>query len=179
MAQVAFLDEDKAFEGPVITFRPPDEGLVQVASAQLSSAAAEEEAQDIAVTPTSRLPVSEEFRLALPAYSRVHARLLHGDTLELSFRLTVKSRVRLLAQRHDATVASSPARVLDAGRHSLRLRLNVRRWPTKIHLQVRPLVALPTVAQTRGLDTVTTSSLVAPSSVLSSAIAIDPPGSGF
>ncbi len=69
---------------------------------------------------------------------------MRGTTLELSFHLAVKARVRLLATRHKQVVASTPMRTLAAGNRKLLLALNRKRWPTKLSLQTHPLAPLPT-----------------------------------
>ena len=82
----------------------------------------------------------------VPLLSGVHSRLLHRTTLELRFHLSVKARVRLIAKRRRSVVASTPNRTLDAGNRSLRLRLNVHRWPTKLALQTHALGPLKTTS---------------------------------
>jgi len=54
----------------------------------------------------------------VPLVSDVHTRLVDRTTLKLSFRLSVKARVRLIAQRKTAIVAST-ARQDPCGRQSL------------------------------------------------------------
>ncbi len=66
-------------------------------------------------------------------------------TLELSFRLTVKARVQLVASRKSRRVAETARETLKAGKHMLTLRLNPRSWPNKLDLKATPLEALPTV----------------------------------
>ncbi len=60
----------------------------------------------------------------VPLLSHLHSRLIHGSTLELSFHLAVKARMRLLAKRRRSVVASTPTRTLAAGNRRLLLRLN-------------------------------------------------------
>lgn len=155
------LDPDRAFAEPAspVAYRPPDEGLPQAASSGSASAdaQAEAEAQTPAYQPPRLTQANETIRVPVAAYSDPRTKILHRDTLELSFRLTVRSRVRLLAQRHKRVVASTPSRVLAAGPHALRLRLDPHRWPTQLKLQVHPLAPLPTVAASRSLNTITTS----------------------
>ena len=88
--------------------------------------------------------------------SNIRSRLVHGTTLELSFHLAVKARVRLLAKRRKRVVASSPTRTLAAGNRKLLLRLDRQRWPTSLNLQTHALARLPTVS-TRGAATTTVS----------------------
>jgi len=72
--------------------------------------------------------------------------LIHGTTLQLSFHLSVKAKVRLLAKRRKSVVASTSMRTLKAGNHSLQLRLDAHRWPTKLDLQTHALAPLKTVS---------------------------------
>jgi hypothetical protein len=139
-------DTHPIFNGELITYRPADQGLPQEASDALVAEYGQEEA-----TPPSAAPLKfaapEVFaRASLPLLSDVHTRLVHGSTLELSFHLAVRARVRLLAKRHSSVVASTPTRTLQAGKRSLRLRLNPRHWPTKLDLQTQALAPLPTVS---------------------------------
>jgi hypothetical protein len=106
---------------------------------------------------------SEQFAtVTVPLLSDLHTRLLHGTTLELSFRLSVKARVRLLAKRHSTVVASTAIRTLKAGNRSLLLQLNIHRWPTKLALQTHALAPLRTVStRESGAETDTVSSSLA------------------
>ena len=80
--------------------------------------------------PESHVPA--EGKVTLPLLSHLHSRLVHGSTLELSFHLAVRARVRLVAKRRSRVVAETPMRTLKAGSHKLLLRLDPRRWPTKL-----------------------------------------------
>ena len=57
----------------------------------------------------------EEGYVTAPLLSHVRSRLIHGLTLELSFHLAVKARLRLIAKRHGQVVASTPTTTLRAG----------------------------------------------------------------
>jgi hypothetical protein len=142
-------DGDPAFEDPadVVTHRPADEGVPQQESDALP-------VDDSGLTESrtgqekpSVAPVVEPFALvSLPLLSHERTRLRHGTELEFSFHLAVKARVRLLAERRHSVVASTPTRTLKAGNRSLLLRLNVKRWPTKLDLQTHALAPLPTAS---------------------------------
>jgi hypothetical protein len=149
-----------AFNGPLIAVRPADKGLPQVQSDSLSiDDSGEEELQQATVTPPLEKHTAETFaRVTVPLLSDEHERLVHGTTLELSFHLAVKARVRLLAKRHRSVVASTPTRTLKAGKRSLQLRLDIHSWPTKLELKTHALAVLPTESTlTSGVETVTTS----------------------
>jgi hypothetical protein len=142
-------DTDPAFQG-LITHRPADEGLPQVApDAPPIEDSGLPEAPP-AATPLEEAPAPAQTKVTAPLLSHVHTKLVHRDTLELSFRLAVRARVRLLAQRRKRVVASTPTRTLAAGSHRLRLRLDPRRWPTKLDLQTHALAPLPTVSGSGG-----------------------------
>jgi hypothetical protein len=136
-------DDDPNFQS-LITYRPPD--------ASIPFAAPEEEfpeddsgaqvapslPSEVKAPPSPAVPRAHE-----PLFSRVHSRLLDGTTLALTFTLATRSHVRLLAQRHRRTVAATPRRVLPRGRHTLKLRLSRRAWPTRLDLQVNAIGAIP------------------------------------
>ncbi len=138
-------DGDPAFDGEdLITVRPADEGVpreasdaVPVDNSGLSEAAASE-------GPVVAQVVNPFARVAVPLLSHMHSRLIHKTELELSFQLAVTARVRLLAERKHKVVASTPTRTFAAGRRKLLLRLNAKRWPTKLDLQTHALAPLPT-----------------------------------
>ncbi len=157
-------DGDPALSGDyLITQRPADEGVPQETPVTLS----EEEAAPEVSAPSQSEPVkavsTEQFAsVAVPLLSDLHTRLLHGTTLELSFHLSVKARVRLLAKRHATVVASTTIHTLKAGNRSLLLQLNVHRWPTKLALQTHALAPLKTVStRESGAETDTVSSSLA------------------
>lgn len=140
-------DTDPVFsdEEP-IEVRPPDEGLPQEPSDALPTE--ESPLQEVKVQKATIKPVVVEpfAKVTLPLLSDLHARLVHGTTLELKFDLSVKARIRLIAKRHGRVVASTPTRTFKAGNRSLQLRLNVRQWPTKLDLQTHALAPLRTVS---------------------------------
>lgn len=151
-------DADPAFAG-LITFRPEDEGLPQVAPdappADDSGLSGEVPSLGATVAEASVPPV--ESRVAVPLLSHVHSKLVRGTTLRVSFHLAVKARVRLLAKRRKRVVAATTTRTLTAGNRSLLLRLDRRRWPTKLDLQTHALEKLPTVSSTSaGVGSVST-----------------------
>jgi hypothetical protein len=155
------VNPDPAINAPLITFRPPDEGLPQIPSdAPPADTSGLEEQKPVEPAKSEPKPVA---RAAVPLVSALRSHLLHGSTLELSFHLAVRARVRLLALRRRGVVASTPTRILRAGRRSVLLRLDPRRWPTKLELQTHALAKLPTVpVHVGGGEEVTTTSLAFP-----------------
>ncbi len=157
-------DTDPNFAG-LITERPADEGVPQVQPdappADTSGLLGEPPPSLGSVPENVKEPPA---RVRVPLLSHVRSRLVHGTTLELSFHLAVKASLRLIASRNRTVVASTPRRVLQAGRRQLLLRLDPHRWPTKLRLRSHALAALPTVPAGGGdgNQTVSTSFVVLP-----------------
>jgi hypothetical protein len=161
------LDTDPVFASEeLITYRPPDEGVPQA----LPDAPPEDDSglEEVAPPPatfTKATTPNTSATVPVPLVSGMHTRLVHGTTLELRFRLAVRARVRLLAERHRKVVAATTRQTLGAGRHRLLLRLDLHDWPTKLNFQTRALAKLPTRSTREpGVETVSTS-LVFPDTV--------------
>jgi hypothetical protein len=141
-------DSDPVFasEQPIDS-RPLDLGVPQVApdGPPIDDSGLEEAApqREGALKPVLADPFAT---VTVPLLSNVHTKLIDRTTLELRFHLSVKARVRLLAQRRRTVVASTPVRVMAAGNHKLLLHLNVHRWPTKLNLQTHALAPLKTTS---------------------------------
>jgi len=154
---------DSAFSG-LITFRPPDAGIPPTVpdapppdTSGLLGEVPATSSQTLVETPAAL----SELRVPLPLLSALHARLVHGTTLELRFHLAVKSTVRLVAKRKKKVVASTRTRTLGAGTHALSVKLNVKQWPTNIALQTHALAALPTTSTRAPSTTSVSTSLTA------------------
>ncbi len=155
--------DDSAFPplGQPITFRPPDQGLPSIVP-DAPPPDDSGERPPSAVEPVPH-PTRAEGKVTVALLSDMRTRLVHGTTLELRFHLAAKARVRLLAERHKSTVASTPPLTLAAGNRKLLLRLDRARWPTKLDLQTHPLAPLPTVSANAGAsETITTRLSVLP-----------------
>ncbi len=134
-------DTDPNFAG-VITFRPPDESVLQVPSIE---APPEESTPVESKLPSQTAPQAISTRTTKALVSDVSSHIVHRYTLELSFKLTVKAHVQLVASRKSRKVAETARETLKAGKHMLTLRLNPRSWPNKLDLKATPLEPLPTV----------------------------------
>jgi hypothetical protein len=127
------LDTEAAFQG-TIEFRPneaaeqfvPDR--LPVDDSQLF--APPELEQD----PTAEPPPARVKRLP-PLLKKVRSRL-RGLVLTVSFTVTRRARVSLLAKRGGRIVARTPSRIFAPGRHSLALKLSRDRYPTKLAFEV-------------------------------------------
>jgi hypothetical protein len=126
-------DDDPAFAG-TITFRPnesaeqfvPDRPPVDD-SQLFAPPPLEVQQQTTAPRRGRRLP---------PLIRRIRSRL-EKLTLTVSFTLMRRARVALIARRRGRVVARTRPKVLPRGRHALRLRLNRKRWPTRLSFSTR------------------------------------------
>lgn len=120
----------------LVTFRPPDESLPVLPPIELP-----EDNSGANVGPSSQEAIpnqSEELPRRQPALvSRVKQRLIGGTVLELNFSLRAKAHVQLVARRKGRVVAKTKRYTMVRGRHSLRLPLDPKQWPTKLDLQAK------------------------------------------
>jgi hypothetical protein len=140
------LDNSPALSA-LITFRPADAGLPQVTP---DAPPPDDSGEVQAVAGKGSLveePAATESKVRAALLSNIKSRLLHGTTtLELRFHLAVKARVKLVAKRKNAVVASTSTHTFAGGNRKLLLPLNRRKWPTKLDLQTHALAALPLVS---------------------------------
>jgi hypothetical protein len=118
-----------------ITARPPDESLPVLPPIELPED--DSGANSKGVSEQEPIPGEiEELPRRRPALlAKIKQRLVDGTVLEMSFTLRAKAHVRLVAQRKGHVVARTRSYTMARGRRSLRLRLDPRRWPTKLDLQ--------------------------------------------
>jgi len=127
-------DGNPAFQS-VISFRPNE-----AAEQFVPDRPPEDDSQLFAPPPLENNPNAK----APPArvirrkalYTAVRSKL-RGLTLTVSFTLNRRARIQLLAKRGRRTVAKSPKRLLRPGRHSLRVRLSRKRYPTRLAFSTR------------------------------------------
>lgn len=137
-------DNDLYFE-KLITYRPPDASIPFEAPEDYP----EDDSGDTQRTipaPAQKPTPKPQTKVRAPLFSKVHVKLIKGNTLALSFTLVTKSRVQLLALRHKHTVAATRRYVLNRGRHTLDVRLNRHAWPTKLKLRVKALGEVPLIS---------------------------------
>jgi hypothetical protein len=127
---------DPALRPAPITFRPPDHSLPVVPP----TSPPEDDSGANQPRGSEQEEIPSEFdqlpRRRPPIVANVQQRLIHGTILELSFTLRKKALVRLVAKRTGHVIAKTRRYTMAKGRHSLRLRLDPKRWPTKLDLQV-------------------------------------------
>ncbi len=77
--------------------------------------------------------------------------------LSLSFRVTRKAKVQLVARRRGRVVAKTANRTLKPGRHTLKLKLSRKQWPTSLRFKTKELtIDESQLAPDGGDDTVVT-----------------------
>jgi hypothetical protein len=136
------LDTDPNFAG-VISYRPLDGGVAQLPAAEAPPDDSLANQQPPPPPPPPTTVTAPVQLMNKPLVTDLHGHVVR-HTLELSFRLTVKARVQLLASKGHRKVGQTRRETLKAGRHTLSLSLNPRQWPTKLDLKATPLEALPT-----------------------------------
>lgn len=129
-------DTDPAFAGPITT--RPNEAAEQF----VPDTAPADDSQLFAPPPVAVETTSTEAAEPEPLEAlikNVRKPKLKGLTLSLSFTVTRKARVQLIARRKGKTVAKTGNRTLNRGRHTLRLKLSRKRWPTALRFRTKEL----------------------------------------
>lgn len=142
-------DTDAFFDGQdgVITYRPPDNGVPEALPFQPpedDSLANQQPPEPPPPAVTQEAQKAKPKKLG-PLVKHVHSKVVRGgsrgagDVLELTFTLTAKARVELIASGHGHVLAHTARAVLRKGTHTLRLALDPSRWPSKLNLQAKRL----------------------------------------
>jgi hypothetical protein len=118
----------------LVTFRPPDASLPTVSPTERpeDNSGANAEKEKPPLEEPEPLPKSRP-----PLYGKLKTKLLAGNVLQLTFLLRVKAHVQLFAKRKGKTVAKTPRQTMEKGNRELRLKLDAKRWPTKLDLRVK------------------------------------------
>ena len=122
----------------LITSRPADNSLPTVPPTSLP----EDDSGE--VLTKNEEPLAEAEPEPLPRrrpalYGKLRQQLIHGRVLELSFLLRVRAHVRLRAMRRGKVVAKTKRYTMAKGRRRVRIRLDPKRWPTKLDLEVKEI----------------------------------------
>jgi hypothetical protein len=131
------VDTDPNFAG-VITVRPADAATVTVYGDVPP-------ADDSGTGQTYQAPtgaphtVTTHTRGVTVKLTQVKAKVLHRTELVLTFHLNTRARIQIIAERHGTVVGRSQRRVLDAGRRTLTLKLNPKRWPNHLKVSASPV----------------------------------------
>ncbi|HEY5941565.1 MAG TPA: hypothetical protein VIT89_01730 [Solirubrobacterales bacterium] len=126
-------DTDPVFQG-TIEFRPNE-----AAEQFIPDKPPVDDSQLFAPPELEQNPIAEPPRSKvrqLPPLLRNVRSQLQGLRLTVSFTVTRKAKVALLAKRGGSTVARTPRRTFGTGRHELVLRLSREKYPTRLAFQV-------------------------------------------
>lgn len=147
LASPVAANGDPAFAGTVVS-RPNE--VVEQALADSST----DDSQLFAPAPVTDSQAPDSPKRLKAAVRKVTTKL-RGNRLIFSFKTIRKVRVTILGKRRGRVVARSRSGLLRPGRHKMVLRLNPKRWPTKIAMNVKePKSASTSTAQLRcGLST--------------------------
>jgi hypothetical protein len=129
------VDTDPNFQG-TITFRPNE-----AAEQFIPDALPEDDSQLFAPPPleTGKEESAKNKVHRLPPLLRdIHSEL-HGLQLVVTFTVTRRARVQLLAKRGGRVVAHTPKRILSPGHRELSLRLSRREYPTGLAFKTREI----------------------------------------
>ncbi|HEY6759525.1 MAG TPA: hypothetical protein VI318_08550 [Baekduia sp.] len=85
------------------------------------------------------VPTVAPAKKARKLVTRVGKPVVHGTKLELTITLSAKAHVQLVGKRGKKTVARSKRSTLAKGKHKLVMRLNRKKWPTKLDLRADPV----------------------------------------
>jgi hypothetical protein len=91
-----------------------------------------------------------------PLVMRVKSRLEHHRVLVISFTLTARAHVRLIARRRKQVVAQTRLESLRPGPHTLSLSLDPARWPTGLQFQAKPIGAQAPSGSPSSSETIST-----------------------
>lgn len=126
-------DTDPAFQG-TIEFRPNE-----AAEQFIPDKPPVDDSQLFAPPELEQNPIAEPPKAKvrrLPALLRNVRSKLKGLRLTVSFTVTRKAKVALLAKKGNRTVARTPRRTFAPGRHRLVLRLSREKYPTRLAFQI-------------------------------------------
>lgn len=129
------VDTDPNFQGTIV-FRPNE-----AAEQFIPDALPEDDSQLFAPPPleTGREESRKsQVRRLPPLLRNIHSRL-HGLRLVVTFTVTRRARVQLLAKRSGRVVARSPRRVFPPGHRELSLQLSRQQYPTGLAFRTKEI----------------------------------------
>src|ERR1700722_1505853 len=137
-------DTDPLFDGQdgVISARPPDSGVPQIYPDGFGEddSLVNQQLQPAPIQPSERTATKPaKPRRGMPLVSDMKSHFLHGRTLVVSFKLSARAHVQLIARRSGRVVAETRRESLRPGRHTLSLSFQPARWPNKLQFQAKPV----------------------------------------
>jgi hypothetical protein len=139
-------DSDPFFDGTdgVIAYRPPDSGVPIVypdGFAEDDSLANQQPAPPPTAPPQPAPAKPAKAKKSKPLVKDVKSKFLDHRTLVISFTLTARAHVQLIARKDKRIVAKTSDESLRPGAHRLSLSLDPARWPNKLQFQAKPIGA--------------------------------------
>jgi hypothetical protein len=137
-------DTDPNFAG-VISYRPPDSGVPTIypdlPPLDDSLANQQQAPPTPSGNPQAGSTATRPAKKGKPLLEHVKSKLLHHRVLVITFTLTARAHVQLLAHLKHRLVASTRRLSLRAGSHQLSLSLNPAHWPTGLQFKATPIGA--------------------------------------
>jgi hypothetical protein len=127
-------DTDPAYAG-TLTVRPDDARTPQ----RILDTLPEDDSNRFAPPPPPADPPQARPRPLPALIAHVRARLHGRHELVLSFQLRRRARVGIVGRRGGRVVARARSRALRPGRRAIALRVDPRRWPTRLRFVTREL----------------------------------------
>ncbi|MBE2320025.1 hypothetical protein DVA67_028935 [Solirubrobacter sp. CPCC 204708] len=147
-------DTDPAFAGP-ITSRPNE-----AAEQFVPDAPPADDSQRFAPPPVAIEPEPTEQAEPEPLAALIRnvrkPKVSKKLVLSLTFTVSRKARVQLIARRKGKTVAKTKNRTLNKGKHTLKLQLSRKQWPTALRFRTKELTLDESQLAPPSDDTVTT-----------------------
>jgi hypothetical protein len=148
-------DTDPLFDGGdgVIAYRPLDSGVPPVypdGFAEDDSLANQQPPPAPTGPPQHVAAPAVKAKKSKPLVKNVKSAFLHHRVLVISFTLTARAHVQLVARKKGRVVAETRDESLHAGSHRLSLALDPAHWPNKLQFKAKPIGASPTADGSEG-----------------------------
>jgi len=136
---------DPLFDGedPTIAYRPRDGGVLVVYPDGFAEddSLINQQPPPASTAPNEELAPASKAKKAKPLVKRIKSAFLHHRVLVISFTLTARAHVQLIARDKGRIVAKTRDELLRAGSNRLSLTLDPARWPTKLQFEAKPIGA--------------------------------------
>jgi hypothetical protein len=139
-------DSDPLFDGAVgvIAYRPPDSGVPVIYPIGFAEddSLANQQVQPAPPAPSEPPPATPaKAKKAKPLVEHVKSSFLHHRVLVVTFTLTARAHVQLIARKSKQIVAKTRKESLRPGSHRISLSLDPSRRPTKLQFEAKPIGA--------------------------------------
>jgi hypothetical protein len=137
---------DPLFDGSdgVISYRPPDSGVPVIYPdvPPIDNSLANQQPPAAPSAPPAGAAAATAPKVkSKPLVEHIKSVFLHHRVLVISFTLTARAHVQLIARHKRQVVAKTANKSLRSGRHELSLSLNPAHWPTGLQFKATPVGA--------------------------------------